>query len=78
MAAIRVERELAHDEDLTANVCERKIHPLFRIFKNAQPRHFVGECRQVRFRIVRRDAEKDQDPRSDLSDQFTGDAHAGG
>ena len=59
-AGVGVERELAHDERLAADVEQRQVRPALRVVEDPQLRRPAGRARRHRLVVVRPDAEEDR------------------
>lgn len=71
LPTVRVEGKLAHDQDLTTDVRQRKIHFFFSVLENAQTDHFVQKGVPIRIGIDCGNPKKDKNTKADFPDDFT-------
>ena len=78
LAAIAVEGELAHHQNLAADSVQSQIHfPIF-VLKNPQSQSFFRQIPTFLFGVVGADAQQNQKALSDLAHDFTVNGDGGG
>src|SRR5215208_7396505 len=74
---IRIERELAHDEPVAADVEERQVRPPVRVVEDPELGDASSERVGRRLVVLQTNPEQDDEPAPDLANGLAADAHSG-